>query len=277
MWAIKKKQALNKSMSYVSIDKKESDDMQIGISTDKGIKRNINQDYYGVVEGDGNIPYVFIIADGMGGHRAGEVASKLSVEICISYIRKHINNKLTKEEILEKLKEMAKFVNEQVYKESNENKENYGMGTTLTIAIVMKEYVIISHIGDSRVYILRDNQLKRITVDHSYVEELVRNGTITEKEAKKHPRKNVLTRAVGYFKNVEADLYIQDIKEGDVFLMCTDGLTNMVDEGCIKDLIKEQDKLQDVADSLIKMTNANGGKDNTTIIVFKNEVEKNAR
>lgn len=251
--------------------------MQFGISTDKGIKRSINQDYYGVIEGDKNIPYAFIIADGMGGHKAGEVASKLSVELSMSYIKTNINNKLTKEKMLEKLKDMAQFVNEEVYKESNENKENYGMGTTLTIAIVTKEYVIISHIGDSRVYLLRDNELKKITVDHSYVEELVRNGTITEKEAKKHPRRNVLTRAVGYFKNVEADLYIQDKKDGDVFLMCTDGLTNMVDESFIKNTILAKDKLQDIADSLIEKTNANGGKDNTTIIVFKDGVKINER
>lgn len=245
--------------------------MQIGLVTDKGLKREINQDYYGMIEENENIPYVFIIADGMGGHKAGEVASRLSVEFSLSHIRKTLNKKMSKEEIVSKLQDIVKQVNSEVYKESLENQDNEGMGTTLIITVVMPCYVIIAHVGDSRVYVFREQELKKITNDHSYVEELVKNGTITREEAKKNPNKNVLTRAVGYSEKVETDIYTYDRKEKDIFMMCTDGLTNMVDESTIKKVFLEKDKPQDIVQSLIDKSNENGGLDNITIIVFKDD------
>ena len=243
--------------------------MQFGLVTDKGLKRDINQDYYGVIEEDENIPYVFIIADGMGGHKSGEVASKLSVELSLSCVRKVLNKKLSKEDIVSKLKSVVEEVNRKVYESSCENVANNGMGTTLIIAVVMPCYVVIAHVGDSRVYVFRDKKLERITNDHSYVEELVKNGTITREEARKNPNKNVLTRAVGYEKDVDIDIYTCNREEDDIFMMCTDGLTNMVDESTIEEVFLTKDKPQDIVYSLINKSNENGGLDNITIIVFK--------
>ena len=250
--------------------------MQFGISTDKGLTRGINQDYYGLIKSEGNIPDTFIIADGMGGHNAGEVASKLSVEVALSYIKEHFNKNMTKKDLLKKLEEMMKYVNKKVYSASLENKENNGMGTTLTVVMIVKNKMHIAHVGDSRVYLLRDDELEQITNDHSYVGELLRNGSITKEEAKKSSKKNVLTRAIGYLEDVDVDIYTNDIKNSDTVLMCTDGLTNMVEDKQIKDVLLTKDKPQDVTDFLIEKSNENGGTDNTTIIVF-NGVNINGR
>lgn len=250
--------------------------MRFGISTDKGLTRSINQDYYGVINADGNIPDTFIIADGMGGHKAGEVASKLSAKMALSYIEEHFDKNMNKEELLKKLEEMMKYVNSKVYESSLENDENNGMGTTLTVAMIVKGEIFIAHVGDSRVYLLRNSELKQITHDHSYVGELLRNGSITKEEAKKSSKKNVLTRAIGYFKEVDIDVYNYDIKNSDTILMCTDGLTNMVEEEEIKNVLLTMDKPQEITDYLINKANENGGEDNTTIIVF-NGVNENGR
>ncbi|MBP5427126.1 MAG: Stp1/IreP family PP2C-type Ser/Thr phosphatase [Clostridiales bacterium] len=251
--------------------------MRYGICTDVGLKRDINEDYYGVIESTKDMPSVFIIADGMGGHQAGEVASKLSVELTMSGIREGINKSMSKEEVEVKLKQILEKVNKDVYDVAREDEDKYGMGTTLTAAVVMNGCLVVAHVGDSRLYSFRDNKLKRITTDHSYVEELVQNGTITTEEALDHPKKNILTRVIGYFKVVEIDTYecVTDSKE--TFLMCTDGLTNMVSESRIKEILSKEDKLQSIANSLVKESNKNGGVDNTTVIVFGNEVADNGR
>lgn len=242
--------------------------MQFGISTDKGLTRSINQDYYGLIKAEGNIPNTFIIADGMGGHNAGEVASKLSVELALSYIKEHFSTNMNKEEMKSKLEEMMKYVNTKVYNASWEKKENAGMGTTLTVVMLLNDSMLIAHVGDSRVYLLRNNELEQITNDHSYVGELLRNGSITKEEARNSSKKNVLTRAIGCYKDVDIDVYSNDVKNNDRILMCTDGLTNMVDDDHIKDVLLSKDKPQEITEYLIAKANENGGTDNTTIIVF---------
>lgn len=251
--------------------------MQFGLVTDKGLKRDINQDYYGVIEETEHFPYIFVIADGMGGHKAGEVASKLSVDLSVVHVKEALNKELDEKKIISRLKDVVKKVNSEVYKASCEKEDNRGMGTTLIITVVMSHYVVIAHVGDSRVYIFRENKLKKITNDHSYVEELIKNGTITKEEAKENPNKNVLTRAVGYSSKVDVDIYTYDKKDKDVFMMCTDGLTNMVDESTIEKVFLTTDKPQDIANSLIEKSNKNGGLDNITIIVFKDEVINSER
>lgn len=249
--------------------------MQYGVCTDVGLKREVNEDYYGVLKDEANVYDVFVIADGMGGHQAGEVASKMSVELTLSGVRENITKDMSKEEVGEKLKEIIKKVNSDIYDIAQKDLTKYGMGTTMVVVVVMSTCLVIANVGDSRLYSLGNNELKRITVDHSYVEELIQEGTITEEEAKDHPRKNILTRVVGYFKNVDADIYEYERKGVDSFLMCTDGLTNMVSDERIMEILSEGNDLQEVANNLVAEANKNGGVDNTTVIVLKDEVTAN--
>lgn len=251
--------------------------MRYGIFTSEGLKRRINEDYYGIIKGDENLCDVFIIADGMGGHQAGEVASKMAVVLSIAYMRDSITKDMTKEEIEEKLREIIKKVNGEIYKVAEEDPTKYGMGTTLVIAVVTSTCFVVANIGDSRLYILESGKLKRITTDHSYVEELKQKGSISEEDAKTHPRRNLLTRVVGYFKDVDADIYECDRNSTDKVLMCTDGLVNMVSDQKIEEILKEEDDLQKIARTLVTEANKNGGIDNTTVIVFGDEVAVNER
>ena len=246
--------------------------MQCGVCTDIGLKREVNEDYCGVLKDEANVYDVFVVADGMGGHQAGEVASKMSVELVLGYIREGITSDMSKEEVGEKLKEIIKKVNSDIHDVADKDPGKYGMGTTMVVVVDVGMYLVVANVGDSRLYYLKDNKLKRLTVDHSYVEELIQKGTITEEEAKEHPRKNVLTRVVGYFKEVDADIYECELKGIDKFLMCTDGLTNMVSDGRIAEILADGDNLQDIAKALVSEANKNGGIDNTTVIVLKDGV-----
>ncbi|KNF08744.1 serine/threonine phosphatase Stp [Gottschalkia purinilytica] len=242
--------------------------MFICACSDIGKMREINQDAYYYLD-DEKLP-IFIVADGMGGHKAGEIASNSSLRAVKEVYEKYKEKILNKEvEIAQFINESIKRANEEIRSEAEKEPSFKGMGTTLTMGIVFEKEIYIGHVGDSRAYLLRNKELVQITHDHSLVAELVRAGTITEEEAIVHPQKNIITRALGTDKEVEADIVTRELLEGDIILLCTDGLTNMVSNPRIKEIILNSSNLTDVCTVLANTANELGGIDNTTVMVLK--------
>ncbi|HBL06313.1 MAG TPA: Stp1/IreP family PP2C-type Ser/Thr phosphatase [Clostridium sp.] len=237
----------------------------LGIETDVGNKRTFNEDSVGYYEEEDF--GIFVIADGMGGHNAGEVASKIAIDTIIEYVINHKKDR-SEEEILN---EAILSANRKIYRESLLNESCNGMGTTLVGAFVRGNNLTMVNIGDSRGYILKDGQLVKVTKDHSLVQELLDNGTITNEEAKNHPNKNVITRALGTNPVVTADYYSLDIRGISKILLCSDGLTNEVSEEDIFRVLQGYNGNQCM--ELINMSKKNGGRDNISIIIFKGEWE----
>lgn len=232
-----------------------------------GRVRKMNQDYYYISQ-DGMLN---VLADGMGGYTGGEIASKLATISAVEYIEKHFNKNTDyeKEEILEILKNAIDYANIKVFHKAKAQEELEQMGTTLEICLIYKNRAFIAHIGDSRIYRLRKGIMKKLTKDHSYVQTLVEDGTITKEEAEHHPKKNMLMKALGCEKTVSADVMVKGFLEGDTILICSDGLTNMVSEERIHSIIESN--LQGATHELIKEANENGGLDNITLIIISNK------
>lgn len=238
--------------------------MKYGIRTDKGLKRQLNEDNCSVLVGYDGVPACFVIADGMGGHQCGEVASKQAVDsVCDQLLRANWET----DDIPELLRDIIVSVNEELYQFSLLDESTQGMGTTLIITVLINRKLFIGHVGDSRVYLIRDNTIEKVTWDHSFIEELVKNGSITKDEAINHPKKNMITRAVGYELDLQVDTYEIDVLDNDNILLCTDGLTNMLAEEEILDIITRTDDPQVACDILIQSANNNGGDDNVTVII----------
>lgn len=231
-----------------------------------GKVRKMNQDYY-FVSKDGMLN---VLADGMGGYTGGEIASKLATISAVEYIEKHFNKNVDyeKEEILEILKNAINYANTEVFHKAKAQEELEQMGTTLEICLIYKNRACIAHIGDSRIYRLRKGIMKKLTKDHSYVQTLVEDGTITKEEAEHHPKKNMLMKALGCEETVSADVMVKGFLEGDTILICSDGLTNMVSEERIHSIIESN--LQGATNELINEANENGGLDNITLIIISN-------
>jgi protein phosphatase len=228
--------------------------------TDTGRRRRRNEDAF-VCE-----PPLFAVADGMGGAQAGEVASRLAAE---SLREQELGGLSSPEQTVELIRE----ANRRVYAYSSENASARGMGTTMTVALVEGNVVTIGHVGDSRAYLLRDDQLTQLTQDHSLVAELVRSGRLSAKEAESHPRRSVITRALGTDSEVEVDVLSLRAQDRDVFLLCSDGLTSMVsDEEIARLLLSARDDLDDAGKKLIAAANQSGGEDNITVVLFEPEV-----
>lgn len=241
--------------------------MEAFARSDMGKVRDMNQDYYYISNEKDDIK-VYILADGMGGYKGGEVASMLATNSALSYIKSNFENILKeKEEILNLVKSAAEYANMIIYEKSKENEELEGMGTTIEICLIYNNKAYIAHVGDSRIYRIRDNFMRKLTKDHSYVEKLISDGTITREEAKNHPKKNMITKALGCTTFVEPDVTINGFLKDDIILICSDGLTNMVEEQEIYEIIKEDYK--NAPDKLIELANKNGGYDNITAIVIK--------
>ncbi len=236
--------------------------MKAYAKTDVGKKRSVNQDFFYCCDGRiGSFLNLFIVADGMGGHRAGDYASKL----CVSAIVKSIQHSrhVTPVTVLD---EAIIAANEAVYKEAGRSEEYEGMGTTVVACTLFENKLYVANIGDSRLYIIGDD-IRQITSDHSLVEEMVKNGNITESEARIHPQKNIITRALGIDELVQADYFEITLKEKDIILMCTDGLTNMVEDDDIEYIVKHSGGMEEAVDALIAKANENGGSDNITVIL----------
>ena len=247
------------------------DAVKFGVKSDRGMIREINEDSYNIIAGYPGVPVSFIIADGMGGHNSGEIASKAAVDFVSNYILQFPGTLSNEENIADSLAETMSKANARVYALSKEEKANSGMGTTLIVAIICNKKLFVGHIGDSRVYLIRNGKIKRITSDHSYIEELVRSGSLTRKEAEKHPKKNLITRALGCSDEIEIDTYTCEIKTNDIFMLCTDGLTNMLGEEEIMQVLEKTDDPGAACDELVAGANRNGGEDNITVIAFRND------
>jgi len=250
--------------------------MIVGAVSDIGLKRENNQDYM-FASLDNDFP-IFIVADGMGGHKAGDIASSMAVEGILENLKKNKNKLTSSEKVKEHFTEAISEVNDKIYLKSLEISDYNGMGTTVTIAYVSKSKVYIGHVGDSRAYLISSNQITQITEDHSLVNELIKNGSITPAEAINHPQKNMITRAVGTSCSITMDFYEVNYKEDDVLILCSDGLSNMVDENTILRVVNINDgtEMNKSCNVLVSLAKENGGRDNITVIgiKFNNEVLK---
>ena len=231
--------------------------------TDIGKKRKLNQDFvFASDEPVGNLPNVYIVADGMGGHNAGDYASKCTVETVVREIRGCFEKSPIR--ILSKASRVA---NDEIRMRAREDSSLYGMGTTIVVAACLGKYLQVANVGDSRLYIVGD-KIRQITRDHSLVEEMVRMGGIGREEARNHPDKNIITRAIGARDTIEIDFFHEELKSGEIVLMCSDGLTNMLEDEEIEGILKGQGTMEERADRLVEAANQNGGKDNITVIVI---------
>src|SRR3954470_22463605 len=226
--------------------------------TDTGRQRHANEDSYFA-----RSP-LFAVADGMGGAQAGEVASRIAAGAFERRAR------VSAEEPAEgQLEEIAQAANREIHQLAQEDSSRAGMGTTLTSALVRGDEVALGHVGDSRAYVLRDGQLKRLTKDHSLVEELRRQGRLTEEQAEEHPQRSIITRALGPEPSVNVDTMTFRAKDGDVFLLCSDGLTTMVSDDEIRGILVGSRNLRSAVNKLVEAANRGGGRDNITAVAFR--------
>jgi PPM family protein phosphatase len=226
--------------------------------TDTGRQRRENED-----SAFARAP-LFVVADGMGGAQAGEVASRIAVEAFTD----GLPDLGTPEQ---RLASRVTEANHRIHEVSISEREHAGMGTTLTAAYLAGSELAIAHVGDSRAYLFRDGKLKRLTQDHSLVDELVRRGKLTEEQAAEHPQRSIITRALGPEADVEVDTWTYPVKAGDVLLLCSDGLTSMVPEDRVQETLAANEELDAAAQALIDEANAAGGRDNITVVLFRLE------
>ena len=229
-----------------------------GATTDVGMVRQQNEDAFHAEEN------LYIVADGMGGHNAGEVASALAVTTVRSGARMGIRT-------ADQFRELVQQANTAIYTASLDDSTQSGMGTTLTAAAVVpgeEPRILVANVGDSRTYLFRGGVLSRLSVDHSYVQELVNEGIITPEEARVHPRRNIVTRAMGIDRSVQVDVFSHLVRTGDRLVLCSDGLVDEVADVDITRILTEHSDPQETAEALVMVANANGGRDNTTVIVL---------
>ena len=233
----------------------------------------MNQDYvFASQDTVGNLPNLFAVADGMGGHNAGDYASSHAVRILVDEIREDTDYNPVKV-----IRHAIETANTEIIEQAQKDEKLRGMGTTMVVATIVGQYAYIANVGDSRLYVV-DKQLRQITRDHSLVQEMVRMGEITAEEARNHPDKNIITRALGAERTVDIDFFDLKLEPDSTILMCSDGLSNMVEDSKLEEIILNQtEELPKKGEKLLKEANQNGGKDNIAVILvepFTNEVEK---
>ncbi|WFR55012.1 Stp1/IreP family PP2C-type Ser/Thr phosphatase [Anaerocolumna sp. AGMB13025] len=233
--------------------------------TDIGEMRQINQDFVFCEENEiGGLPNLFIVADGMGGHNAGDYASRFCVEVFTERIR--ANQQKTP---IGMISDALQYTNDLLLEEANAKNDLQGMGTTFVAATIIDSILYVANVGDSRLYVIRDG-IKQITEDHSLVEEMVKTGEIERKDVRFHPNKNIITRALGANSTVIPDYFEVELESADTVLLCSDGLTNMMDDREILDIVRQNpDDLELTAKTLVVKANENGGKDNISIVIVK--------
>lgn len=234
--------------------------------SDIGKVREMNQDNFYIADQNDSVK-LFIVADGMGGYKGGEIASKLAIDSSRNYILNNFEEaKKDKEKIIELLRSAIEYANMVIYEKSKEIEELNSMGTTIDICLIHSGRAYIGHVGDSRVYRLRKEIFRKLTTDHSYVEQLLKQGNITKEEAYNHPKKNMLTKALGCTAFVEPDILVRGFQKNDILLMCTDGLTNMIKENQICQIIKEDP--EKATENLVNKAIEFGGLDNITAVII---------
>lgn len=243
--------------------------MKVFAKSDIGRAREMNQDAYYASQPSDTVG-LYIVADGMGGYNGGEIASSLAVTSAKNYIENNFAEiEHTKEKLQELVKNAIEYANMIVYEKSKEIEQLEGMGTTIEVALVHNNRVYIGHVGDSRIYRIRKNFIRKLTTDHSYVEKLVKDGTITRDQAEHHPKKNMLTNALGCTSYVEPDILVKGFQKDDILVLTTDGLTNMVSDEKIYSVVT--DIIEVAADELIEKANQAGGLDNITVVIVLNK------
>ncbi len=240
--------------------------MEWGAKTDIGKIRENNEDAYFI---DEKRQRIFMVADGMGGHKAGEIASKIAIETVSILIETYLNNINDEDINIDIIKEAVCEANKKIYEQSLLNKELDGMGTTITMALILNNKIFIGHIGDSRAYLLKNNELIQLTQDHTLVRELVRAGSITETEAKSHPKRNIITKALGTDAKIVPDIIYQDVCDENIIILCTDGLTNAITNEEIESNFAKSNNIQETCDHLVNLSNIRGGYDNITILAIR--------
>ncbi len=237
--------------------------------SDIGKAREINEDSFYITEEPLNKIQLFILADGMGGCNAGDVASREAIICTKNYIENNFDDTpKDRDSLIQLVGSSIEYANMVVYEKSLENKNLEGMGTTLEVCLIYNNRAYIGHIGDSRIYRIRNNFMRKLTQDHSYVQKLVQEGTITKEEAEHHPKKNMLMKALGCSAFVEPDVMVKGFQKEDIMVICSDGLTNMVNIEDIQKIVKENFEI--APKELVDLANQNGGLDNITVITIKN-------
>ncbi|MCT4584886.1 MAG: Stp1/IreP family PP2C-type Ser/Thr phosphatase [Peptostreptococcaceae bacterium] len=242
--------------------------MEYCLLSDIGKVREKNEDYcFGEIISDKKA--IFSIADGMGGHKKGEFASKNAVLGVVNNLKEELIVLNNKQAIKEKLKNSYLKINDIILNKAKEEVEYKGMGTTLTTIIINDDILIIANVGDSRCYIFRDNKLKKLTVDNSLVEELLERGFITKEEAKDHPQKNIITRAVGIDENLLIDMYEYDLENNDIIILTTDGVTNSLEDFEIENILNQNMNMKNFCSKIVEESNFKSGSDNISIVSVK--------
>lgn len=239
--------------------------MEKFVQTDIGLSRDSNQDaVYGSESLAGPLPCLFLVADGMGGHAAGDLASRLCVETVVSEVESS-----EEKGVIRVLDRAIRAANRAVYDRASSDISLDGMGTTLVAATIVDRTLYCANIGDSRLYVIDDDRIDQITHDHSLVEEMVRSGRLRREQARNHPEKNIITRAIGEGRDVQIDFFDVALNPGDTLLLCSDGLTNMLEDRQIFRIIKKEGDLEAAGTRLIEEANHNGGRDNISVILVR--------
>ena len=235
--------------------------------TDTGKVREMNQDAYYISDSSSEVK-LYILADGMGGYKGGEIASNLAIKCTRNYIENNFKDTpKDRESLIQLVASSMEYANMIVYEKSKEDKEFEGMGTTLEVCLIYNNKIYIGHIGDSRIYRIRKDFMRKLTTDHSYVQKLVKDGTITKEEAEIHPKKNMLLKALGCNAFVEPDVSVKGFLKDDILLISSDGLTNMVKQEDIFQIATGN--IEKAPQRLIDLANQHGGMDNITVIIIK--------
>lgn len=242
--------------------------MKYAAISDRGILREQNEDFWNIVLDMHGNPQAFIVADGMGGHEAGDVASRMAVEAISKEVAAQMqqNSVFSVKQILEKA---VLDANEEIFQYALRNLNGAGTGTTLTAGLLHKGKLTIAHIGDSRFYLIRKGVIEKLTRDHSFVGELVEKGILDLEEARRHPLRNQITRALGYEKQVQIDFYELEVQKDDTYLFCTDGLTVKVTSDELLSMLAFETDLDDILKDMVALANHRGGEDNITAIAVK--------
>jgi len=236
----------------------------VGLLSDIGNTRTLNEDYIGYYEDE--VKKIYVIADGMGGYNAGEVASKLAVDTAISKLKSMEDF----QDSYSSIREAVLASNKEIYNLSKENDNLSGMGTTVTACLIVNNELYVANVGDSSCYIIKSNHIYKLTKDHSLVQQLVDNGSITQEEAEVHPNRNIITRALGTNSSVEVDIFRESLSGIEKIILCTDGLTNYVKSAELLQVVLENDN-QLACEKLVELSKLRGGRDNISVIVIEGE------
>ena len=236
--------------------------------SDKGNVRETNEDYFYISNSLDQIQ-LFLLADGMGGYNGGEIASQLAIQTAKNYIENNFKDiEKDRDSIIQLLGSSMEYANMVVYEKAKENPELQGMGTTLEICLIYNNKAYIGHVGDSRIYRVRKQFIRKLTQDHSYVQKLVKEGTITKEQAEHHPQKNMLMKALGCNAFVEPDVMVKGFLKDDILIMCSDGLSNMVEQQTIYEMSSKN--IEQATKDLVQLAKDRGGYDNITVVIIKN-------